>query len=181
MNAYEKMEIIVIGDEEKMEVLSEIKQLANYANFIKKIEEEKVSEQEIRKLILSNTMPHLFSQTSGWVRNVDELAFTAITDKGAVECPQDVHHYDIKYGSTEKEGVGCAEFLANLVSEGKEIKEIIVYIEDSHSQPNDYRNHHIVKKYRAPFSHTLKSALLEAMKRIVCQQATTKNGNNEIK
>ena len=163
-----------------MEVLDEIKQLANYANFIKKIEEEKVSEQEIRKLILDNTVPHLFSLTSGWVRNIDELAFTAITADGeAIECPQKVDHTDLNYGNTKKEGVGCAEFLGNLISEGKEIKEINVYIEDCHSQPNDYRNHYIVKKYRAPFSHTLKSALLEAMKRIVCQQATTKNGNNE--
>ena len=164
-----------------MEMLNEIKQLANHANFIRKIEEEKVSEREIRKLILDNTVPHLFSLTSGWVRNVDELAFTAITADGkAIECPQRVNHSDLNYGNTKKEGIGCAEFLANLISEGKEIKEISVYIEDCHSQPNDYRNHYSVKRYRTPFSPSLKSALLEAMKQIVCQQVY-KDRNNKIK
>ena len=152
------------------EILGDIKLLANFAEFMRKEQEERISEEKIKELILSNKVPHLFSLTSGWIRNVDELAFTAITADGeAIECPQKVDHTDLNYGNTKKEGVGCAEFLSNLISEGKEIKEIVVYIEDSHSQPNDYRNYYIVRKYRAPFSHNLKRAVLEIMKNIVCQ------------
>ena len=151
-------------------VIEEIMDLAHFVNFLRQKEKERESESVIKRLIEENETPHLWSLTSAWVHNIDELRFTVVTSDGEeIECPQDLNHEDLKYGKTQHTGIGVAEFLANLIKEGKEIKEIKVYIEDTHDQPNDYRNRHIVKDYKAPFSPVLKDTLAEALKRIICQ------------
>ena len=153
-----------------MEIEEEIKQLANFANFIRQKEKERESESVIKALIEKNETPHLWSLTSAWVHNIDELRFTVVTSNGEeIKCPQDLNHEDLKYGKTQHTGIGVAEFLARLIGEGKEITEIKVYMEDTHSQPNDYRNRHIVKNYQAPFSPVLKDTLVKVLKKIVCQ------------
>jgi len=159
--------------EGKKAIEEEIKGLANFVNFVRQKEKERESESVIKSLIEKNETPHLWSLTSGWVHNIDELRFTVVTSDGEeIKCPQDLNHEDLKYGKTQHTGIGVAEFLAGLIKEGKEIKEIKVYMEDTHDQPNDYRNRYIVKNYQAPFSPVLKDTLVKVLKKIVCQQGT---------
>ena len=110
------------GGEKVEEILEEIRELSNFVEWKKRMEEQEEAEKEFAEMLRNNTMPYYSAYYSDYLGDdINELKIIIIDSKNEeYECPQKTierwaaNHIE----DYEEEGMGITDFTIELIRNG---------------------------------------------------------------